>query len=177
MTMQTISAALRRVESILHRRPEVGLHDDAPATARWEGGMRVVSSHANGTRLATDMPSELGGSGDQVTAGWMFRAALASCAATRIAMGAATAGIELTNLEVLASSRSDVRGILGMADSAGVPVQAGPCDLRLLVRISSRGISAERLRTLVEESYRCSPVPSSVVNAVPVDLRIDIGTD
>ena len=176
MSMQIIFAALRRVESILQRRPEVGLRDDAPAAARWEGGMRVVSSHANGIRVATDMPSELGGSGDQVTPGWVFRAALASCTATRIAMGAAAAGVELTSLEVHASSRSDVRGLFGIANSEGVPVQASPCDMQLSVRISAREISADRLRNLVEESYRCSPVPSAVVNALPVDLRIDIGT-
>jgi uncharacterized OsmC-like protein len=60
------------------------------------------------------MPSEVGGSGDQVTPGWLFRAGLASCAATRIAMAAAAEGIELATLEVRASSRSDTRGLLGM---------------------------------------------------------------
>ena len=103
--MQNIAAAMQRVESVLHRRPQAALHDDAPATARWQSGTRVVASHADGTQLVTDMPSELGGSGNQVTPGWLFRAGLASCAATRIAMGAAAAGIELTMLEVRASSR------------------------------------------------------------------------
>ena len=74
----------------------MGMHDDAPATARWRGGTRVVTSHANGIEIPTDMPGELGGSGDRVTPGWLFRAGLASCAATRIAMGAAAEGIELT---------------------------------------------------------------------------------
>ncbi|HUE09319.1 MAG TPA: hypothetical protein VMQ54_00200, partial [Steroidobacteraceae bacterium] len=110
MASQEIAAAMQRVESILTRRPEVGLHDDEPATARWQGGARVASSHANGTLLLTDMPTELGGTGDQVTPGWLFRAGLASCLATRIAMGAAAAGFELTLLEVLAGSRSDARG-------------------------------------------------------------------
>lgn len=114
MASPEIAAAMRRFESVLKRRPEVGLHDDALATARWESGTRVVSSHANGIHLSTDMPTELGGSGDQVTPGWLFRAGLASCLATRIAMGAAAAGFELAMLEVLASSRSDARGMLGM---------------------------------------------------------------
>ena len=95
MTTQRVAAALQRVAAVLRRRPEVGLHDDAPATARWEGGTRIVASHANGIRMSTDMPSELGGSGDQVTPGWLFRAGLASCFSTCIAMGAATEGIEL----------------------------------------------------------------------------------
>ena len=53
MTTQDIAAALQRAEAVLRRRPEVGLHDDAPATARWEGGTRVVASHANGTQMSS----------------------------------------------------------------------------------------------------------------------------
>lgn len=174
MTTQEIAAALQRVETVLRRRPEMGLHDDAPATARWERGTRVVASHANGTQVSTDMPGELGGRGDQVTPGWLFRAGLASCAATSIAMTAAAQGIELTTLEVRASSRSDMRGLLGMVDAEGEPVHAGPCDVQLLVRISAHGIVPARLRALVEDGYRCSPIPNAVVNAVPVDLRIDV---
>jgi uncharacterized OsmC-like protein len=173
MATKDIAAAVQRVESILKRRPEVGIHDDAPATARWETGMRVVASHANGTRMLTDMPTELGGSGDQVTPGWLFRAGLASCCATRIAMGAAAAGIELALLEVLASSRSDSRGLFGMADASGETVGAGPRDVRLLVRISAPGVSEERLRALVEDCNRCSPVSAALRDAVPIDLQIE----
>src|ERR1700735_1329211 len=110
MTTQRIAAALQRVESVLRRRPETGLHDDAPATARWQGGTRTASSHSNGTQVQTDMPTELGGSGDQVTPGWLFRAGVASCLATCIAMRAAHAGIALSALEVRGSSGWDIRG-------------------------------------------------------------------
>ncbi len=41
MSMQDIAAALQRVEAALERRPVMGLHDEAPATARWQGGTRV----------------------------------------------------------------------------------------------------------------------------------------
>lgn len=174
MTTQEIAAAMHRVEAVLRRRPEAGLCDDAPATARWNGGVRIVSSHANGTQVSTDMPRELGGSGDQVTPGWLFRAGLASCAATMIAMAAAAQGIELTLLEVLAKSRSDTRGLLGMVDANGEPVGVGPRDMQLLVRISAHEISPERLRALAEECCRCSPVPVAVQSAVPMVLRIDV---
>jgi uncharacterized OsmC-like protein len=174
MTAQDLAAAIHRVETVLRRRPEMGLHDDAPATARWEDGTRIVASHANGTQVSTDMPTEVGGTGDRVTPGWLFRAGVASCATTSIAMAAAAKGIELTTLEVQVSSRSDTRGLLGMTDGDGEPVYAGPCDVRLLVRISAQGVPPERLRALVEDGYRCSPVPNAVVNTVPVDLRIDI---
>jgi uncharacterized OsmC-like protein len=174
MASQEIAAAMRRVESVLKRRPEVGLHDDALATARWASGTRVVSSHANGTQILTDMPTELGGSGDQITPGWLFRAGLASCLATRIAMGAAAAGFELGMLEVLASSRSDARGLFGMSENSGEPVCAGPRDVQVLVRIAAPGVSPERLRILIEESNRCSPVSAAVRDAVPMTLRIEV---
>jgi len=174
MTIEDIAAAVQRVESVLKRRPAIGIHDDAPATARWQTGLRVVACHANGTQMLTDMPSELGGSGDQVTPGWLFRASLASCFATRIAMGAAAAGIELTLLEVLASSRSDTRGLFGMTDVSGELVGAGPRDVQLLVKITAPGVSAERLQTLVEDSNRCSPVSAAVRDAVSVALRIEV---
>jgi uncharacterized OsmC-like protein len=119
------------------------------------------------------MPIELGGSGDQVTPGWLFRAGVASCLATCIAMRAADAGIELSTLEVRASSRSDLRGLLGMRDAAGEVVCAGPRDVQLVVRIEAHGIAPEQLRNLVEESHRCSPMPTALSNAVPVVLRID----
>jgi uncharacterized OsmC-like protein len=175
MTIKDIAAALQRVESVLRRRPATGIHDDAPATARWQTGLRIVTVHANGTQMLTDLPAELGGGGDQVTPGWLFRAGLASCCATRIAMGAAAAGIELSLLEVLASSRSDARGLFGMADGSSEPVGAAPCDVQLLVKIAAPGVSAERLQSLVEDSNRCSPVSAAVRNAIPVAVRVEVG--
>jgi len=174
MTTKDIAAAVQRVESVLQRRPATGIHDDAPATARWQTDLRVVARHANGTQILTDMPTELGGSGDKVTPGWLFRAGLASCLATRIAMDAASEGIELTALEVLATSRSDLRGLFGMADSTGAPVGAGPSEIQIRVQISAAGVSAERLRLLVEDSNRCSPVSAAAREAVPVVLRIEV---
>jgi len=177
MTAQQIAAAMRRVEGALQRRPDVGMHAEAPASARWEGGTRIVASHANGKEMATDMPSELGGSGNEVTPGWLFRAGFASCAATCIAMGAAALGIELASLEVVAKSRSDLRGLLGMTDTDGARVNAGPRDVELVVRIAAAGVSPERLRALVQESYRCSPISNAVASGVPVALSIEIDSE
>jgi uncharacterized OsmC-like protein len=174
MTFQAISAGVDRLMSILQRRPDFGLQDDSPATARWESNLRVVSSHENGTEFVTDMPVELGGGGNQVTPGWLMRAGLASCTATRIVMAAAAERIELTMLEVTAHSKSDVRGLFGMADAKGAPVNAGPRDVELIVRLSAPGIATERLRALVEESHRCSPVSNALCRLVPVSLHIDI---
>jgi organic hydroperoxide reductase OsmC/OhrA len=176
MSTQALAAAIQRVEATLQRRPEMGLHDDAPATARWDGGTRVVARHANGFEARTDMPAEFGGSGEpaSVTPGWLFRAGLASCAATTIAMTAAAQGIELTALEVAVTSRSDTRGLLGMADARGESVDARPFDVQMQVRIGGRDTDPARLRALVGQGCRCSPIPNAVQSAVPVELRIEV---
>lgn len=175
MAQQDIAAALHRVRSVFQRRPEAGMHDDAPATARWVQGTRVVTRHAEGHTLATDMPAELGGSGDEVTPGWLFRAGLASCAATSIVLNAAAEGLVLSALEVRATSRSDARGLLGMADAAGTPVYAGPGDMTLHVQIAADGVTPERLRQLVEAALRQSPIPCAVNQATPLALQVEVG--
>lgn len=178
MSDPQIAAALARVESVLKRRPEAGIHDDATATARWRNGLRVVAGHDNGARVETDMPSELGGSGDQVSPGWLFRAGLASCTTTSIVMAAATEGVELTVLETRATSRSDTRGLFGMPDVDGHDVGAGPSELNLHVRIAARGVSPERLRSLVEDAYRRSPIPCALKGATtPIGLSIEVDPD
>jgi len=171
---QSIAAALQRVTTVLRRRPDIGLHDDSPATARWQGGLQALSCHENGTQIVSDLAQELGGGGAHVTPGWLFRAGFASCAATSIAMIAAAKGIELSALEVRATSRSDARGLLGMSDEGGSPVYPGPIDMQLTVRISAAGATAESLRALVDEGLRCSPIPNAVQHAVPVSLNVHV---
>ena len=173
----TIATAVQRVQGVLKRRPEMGLHADAPATARWQGGTRVVASHDNGAQVLTDMPVELGGSGDQVTPGWLFRAGLAACAATSIVLMAAAEDIELEALEVRAGSHSDTRGLLAVADADGQAVYAGPSDLHLQVKILAPGVGADALRALVERAIACSPVPCMVGQANPLALHIDTSGD
>jgi len=174
MSLQSVAAAIQRVETLLRRRPGIGLHEDSCATAQWQGGTRAQSVHANGTQVITDMPQEMGGEGEHVTPGWLFRAGLASCAATSIAMHAATQGIDLTALEVTATSHSDARGLLGLLGADGTPVAAGPLDMQLLVCISANGVPPEKLRCVVDEGLRCSPIPNAVQRAVPIDVRIKV---
>ena len=177
MTAETISKAVQRVRNVLSRHPEAGIRADEPAIARWEQGLRVVCTHANGTQIATDLPAEIGGTGDQVTPGWLMRAGLASCLATRIAIGVAAEGIVLTRLEVSATSTSDARGLFGMTTDLGEPITAGPRELRLGVRIGASGVSRERVQAIIDESYHCSPVSAALVSAVPVALHIEIELD
>lgn len=173
MTTLEVAAAMRRVESVLQRRPEAGIDVDPPAAAHWQGGLRVHTRHPNGTQVLTDLATELGGSGDQPSPGWLLRAALASCAATRVAMAAAAEGIALSSLAAVADSRSDVRGLLGMVDANGTPVPAAPRDVELRVSISAPGVSAERLRSLVEASCLCAPVSCAMASPVSVNLLVD----
>jgi uncharacterized OsmC-like protein len=174
MSAERMAAALHRIESILKRRPELGVHADAPALARWEGGARVVSSHPNGSSIATDMPTELGGMGEGVTPGWLWRAALSSCLATRIVMAAAVEGIDLASVEVAANSKSDLRGLMGMKSACGAIPAAEPSDVQLHVRIQAPGTADERLRALVAQSQTCSPVQAAVTRAVTVEVSVEV---
>ena len=133
-----------------------------------------MASHAGGKEVLTDMPRELGGSGDQVSPGWLLRAGVASCAATTIAMAAARDGIELETLEVKTTSRSDSRGFLGMTEADGKAIYPGPLDLTMTVRIGARGVAPEKLRRLVESSSGCAPMSAAITTAVPMDLKIEI---
>ena len=174
MGMNDVAAAIQRVRNVLSRRPDMGEHEDSCATARWEQGVRVVSTHPNGARLTTDMATEVGGTGDQVTPGWLFRAGLASCTATTIALAAAAEGIELTALEVKVTSRTDSRGFLGMSDDRGDPVFAGPAHVWMHVKIAATNASPERLRALVESGDRCSPVANAVRKVTPLTVHLEV---
>jgi uncharacterized OsmC-like protein len=176
VTLQNVGTAVKRVMAAFQRRPEVGIHVDAPAVARWESGTRVLVRNTDGFEVATDMPRELGGAGDQVTPGWLFRAGIASCAATSITLAAACEGIELTALEVDVGSRSDARGLLGMSEPSGEPVYAGPFDVEMRVTVAANGSTPAALKTLVERCLSHSPVPSALITATPFALHINVAS-
>lgn len=174
MSAERIAAALERLEAALQRHPGLGLHDDTPAVARWQGGTKFITGRpGGGPQLVTDMPAQMGGAGEDVTPGWPLRAGLAACVATVIVLKAAAQGIELESLELTASGRSDLRGVLGMADEQGNAVPAGPFGVRLDVRIAAPRVSRERLRELVEQANLCSPASSALRQAVPVNLCVE----
>jgi uncharacterized OsmC-like protein len=173
MTTAHIAAAMRRLQSILQRRPAAGIAPDGPALSTWEGAARVATRHAHGTQVLTDLPVALGGGGVGVSPGWLLRAGLSACLASSVVLAAALAGIELTALEVEATSRSDARGLLGMHDAEGRTISPGPLGVGLTVRIAARQASAARLRALVEDSQRCSPVFAALVEPVAIEMRVE----
>ena len=174
MASSDIAAALARVKAVLRKRPLAGIVDDAAAVYSWRGGMRVVTQSAAGAQAITDMPVELGGSGDQPSPGWLLRAALASCAVTRIAMAAAEADIDLHTLEASAHSRSDGRGLLGLPDTDGTPVSVGPGEVTMRVRIGATGVAPERLRELVDQAIALAPVSQALARPLAVALQVDV---
>ena len=85
------------------------------------------------------LSSGCGGGAAAPTPGWLVRAALASCAATTIAMRAAELDIALTRLEVTAESETDMRGLLDVSDG----VDPGPVSALLKLPCSSFVASPE----------------------------------
>jgi organic hydroperoxide reductase OsmC/OhrA len=175
MSEERIAAALERLESVLRARPSFGDHEEIPAMAHWQAGLKLSVSHPkNDLKLLTDLPAEVGGNGEGVTPGWLMRAGLAACAASSILLCAAAEGIELESLELTAGSRSDVRGLLGMSDEHGAPVSAAYSVIRLQVRISAPGVARERLQALIERANRQSPVSSALQQGVPLQLSVEL---
>lgn len=171
-----IALAMDRAVTVLTRRPDMGPHDDATARVSWQGGTRMVSHHANGTTFETDMPGELGGTGDRVTPGWLFRAGIAACASTTICMIAASHGLVLEQLEVSVSSRSDTRGFLGMRDEGGQMFNPGPEAIHMDIRIAAAGADAAQLRALVDESLLRSPMQNAMLRHPPLHVVVnDVG--
>ncbi len=174
MSLEQVGKAVKRFIAAFQRRPEIGVHADALAVAHWSSGTRVTVRHADGMDVLTDMPVELGGTGDQVTPGWLFRAGIASCAATSITLAAASEGMEITKLEVHVGSRSDARGLLGMSEPNGEPVYAGPFDVEMHVTIAAKNATASAIEALVTECLKHSPVPSALTTATPFALRVNV---
>jgi len=165
MDLRAVADALARLEKVLRRRPEAGLSDDATAFASWSGqghALRVVCRHPNGREVQTDLPVALGGSGDEVSPGWLYRAGLASCATSSIVLLAASEGVALTRLEVDAASRTDARGLLGLEDERDGEVNPAPTAQHLVVRIAADGATQAQLQSFVERALRRSPIPRAV---------------
>ena len=174
-TQHDIADALRRAVAVFTRRPDKGLHDDVSARAQWQGGMHVAATHASGLRIDTDMPVELGGGGERPSPGWYFRAGIAACAATAIAMVAAEQDIVLDRLDVEVGSRTDTRGLLGMRDADGAAVEAGPVGMQVDVNVAAAAVGADHLRALVEEALRRSPMQGAIAGqpAMTVAVTVD----
>jgi len=169
--MTEIRESIRNVRSALASKAGAGPAPDRPAVAVMEDGLRCRAEGDDSWVVVTDMPAPVGGGGAAPTPGWLIRAALASCAATTIAMRAAELEIALTRLEVTAESETDMRGLLDVGDD----VEPGPVGARLRVRLAADDADEQRLEKLVEWADSHSPVGDCVRRAVPVELEITTG--
>ena len=166
--MPEIRSSIEAAVRYLSEHPEEARYTDSAATAILENGLRFHVADASGEEVFTDMPTAVGGRASAPTPGWLFRAAVASCAGSLVAMEAARAGVQVASLEVVVDSESDDRGILGMDPS----VPAGPLGMRIRVRMRSEGSEHARLEDVVRRGIDRCPVADAVRRAV--DLTVDI---
>jgi uncharacterized OsmC-like protein len=156
-----INAALEKLSQAYASQPERARAKYSPVIATLTGGLKCHIAGPGGVEIRTDMPMAMGGSASDPNPGWIFRASLASCCATVIAMRAARLGINLSKLEVAVEGDGDNRGILGLDNH----VSAGMSELRTTVQITADNVGSERLEELVRWSVKHSPVASTVREA------------
>lgn len=164
-----ISTALQRVEKTFAQKPGMALQADTEARATLSGGLSLEVRHPAGHVIRTDMPSVLGGGGQEVAPGWLMRAGLASCTATVIAMRAERLGIRLTRLDVTATSHSDARGLLGLDPS----VPAGPLDVAMRVDVGAENADDAQLAELVAWAQEHSPIGNALRRPIQVELTVN----
>ena len=166
--MAEIKESIENAVRYLSQHPDEARYTDSYARATLGEALRVDVQGPDGERIATDMPTGVGGRREHASPGWLFRAAIASCVASTIGMEAAREGVTLSSLEVEVDSESDDRGILGMDDA----VPAGPLSTRIRIRARADA-EAGRMRDLLERGAGRCPVCDATKRAVEVSLEIE----
>jgi uncharacterized OsmC-like protein len=169
MSTPHVREAIEKISTVLAEKPEKGRVKSPPATATLVDGLKCQVTGLAGELLHTDMPPAVGGGAAAPTPGWLMRAALAACNATCIAMRAAKRGISLSRLEVTVDSEVDNRGMLGLDEK----VSAGMQNLRVLVRISAPGTSAQELTDLTRWACSHSPVGCTDTPSARVEVQVE----
>jgi uncharacterized OsmC-like protein len=164
---ESIEQAIRH----LSEHPDQARYTDSLARATAGEDLRVEVNGPAGERIVTDMPSGVGGRGELPTPGWLFRASMASCVASTVAMEAAREGVTLASLEVEVDSESDDRGILGMDQV----VPAGPLSTRIRIRARADGVDEPALRSILERGAARCPVCDATKRAVDVSVETETG--
>ena len=163
-----LGAAIRGAVEYLEAHPDEARYTDSEAVATLTDGLRVVVRDSSGRTLETDMPAGIGGTDTAPSPGWVFRAALAACDATLVAMRAAALGIDLESVEVVIDSESNDYGILGIDDS----VSAGPLSMRARLTITARDADEDTIRDLGEWAAAHCPVSDAVQRSVPMSVEV-----
>ncbi len=166
----TIRSALEKARTYLSEHPEEARYTDSVVTATLKEGLRFEVRDDDGHLTETDMPTGVGGTDIAGSPGWLLRGAIASCAATFIAMAAATEGVRLSALEVTVDSESNDLGLLGLDPN----VPAGPLSVRTRVAIASPNADETRLRALVGDAVARCPVSDAIARAVPTSIEVEV---
>jgi len=170
MSVEHIQNSVNDVIAYLTENPQDALSTSAPVTAVMENDLRCRVTGAEGQSIVTDMPTAVGGGGTAPSPGWLARAALASCDATRIALRAAELGITLDTLKVIMDSVDDDRGLFGIDKS----VRAGSLSVRTRVIIGADGVDEKVLRDIVDYAVVHSPVADMCRTATPSEVEVTI---
>lgn len=168
--MGDIRESIENAVRYLTQHPQEARYTDSYARATLGEALRVEVVGPGNERIVTDMPSSIGGRGEQPSPGWLFRAAMASCVASTIGMEVARENVTITSLEVEVDSESDDRGILGMDEA----VPPGPLSARIRIRARADGVEEGRLRELLERGAGRCTVSDATQRAVEVSLEIEV---
>jgi uncharacterized OsmC-like protein len=164
----SIAEAVANAARYLTDHPDEARYRDSAAIAHLVEGLRVEVRGADGSTLQTDMPTGIGGTATGPSPGWLFRAAIASCVASLIAIRAAVLEWDLASVEVSVDSESDDRGILGMAED----IPAGPLSTRIAVTLAVGGKRPGDVEGLVQWAVDHCPVSDAIGRAVPLEVTI-----
>lgn len=164
--MADVAESIEKAVVYLSEHPDEARYTDSLARATLDESLRVEVKGPNGERIVTDMPAAVGGRAEEPSPGWLFRAAMASCVASTVAMEAARDGVRLTSLEVEVDSESDDRGMLGIDES----VPAGPLSTRIRIRARAEGAEDAGFRDVIERGAARCPVCDATKRAVQVSL-------
>jgi uncharacterized OsmC-like protein len=186
--METREAAKRRVcngididqlegmAEAIRAEPEAGMVT-IRTRHRWDEGYAVDGSaeelenagEVTGRTFSfrTDWPPDAGGGDSGPTPGELVLAALGACLASTYATKAASADVEIDQLEVTLEAPVDFRGLLELA-----PVRPGLAGVKATVTVRSEADDAA-LEALAEAVGRTSPVYDTLANPVPIELSVD----
>lgn len=173
MGADNIRASIEGAIGYLTEHPDEARYTDSVAVATVEDGLRVRVTGADGASAVTDMPASVGGGGTAPSAGWLLRAAEASCVATLIAMRAAQERVGLDSVTVTVDSISDDRGILGIDPS----VPAGPISGKIAIEVHAGGSNAADVDRIARWAVDHCPVVDALRRAVPVTIEVEAMVD
>ena len=136
---------------------------DPVVVGRWVGGTRAeVAAKTGGA------PVYMGGPDDLSAMGMLLRT-LAACDIEVIANRAALLGVEIDDLSIEVSGHFNVGRYLGLDAPAG----PGYDRVSYVVRLKTRGATAEQLEEIRQACLTGSPVGDTLERHVPVDLRFE----